>query len=42
VLSGRSYATSVLIVLLSSTASFAVVSQRLYRLDLLGVLKAHE
>ena len=42
VLSGRSYSTAVLIVLLASTASFAVVSLRLHKLDLLGVLKAHE
>jgi putative ABC transport system permease protein len=42
VLSGRSYSTAVLIVLLSSGASFAVVSRRLHQLDLLGVLKAHE
>ena len=42
VLSGRSYSTAVLIVLLSSAASFAVVSMRLHKLDLLGVLKAHE
>ena len=42
VLSGRSYSTAVLIVLASSAASFAVVSLRLHKLDLLGVLKAHE
>ena len=42
VLSGRSYSTAVMIVLLSSAASFAVVSRRLHKLDLLGVLKAHE
>ncbi len=42
VLSSRSYATAVLILLLSSAASFTVVSLRLHKLDLLGVLKAHE
>ena len=42
VLSGRSYSTAVLIVLLASASSFAVVSRRLHKLDLLGVLKAHE
>ena len=42
VLSGRSYSTAVLIVLASSAASFAVVSLRLHKLDLLDVLKAHE
>ena len=42
VLSGRSYSTAILIVLASSAASFAVVSMRLHKLDLLGVPKAHE
>ena len=42
VLTSRSYSTAVLILLLSSAASFAVVSLRLHKLDLLGVLKAHE
>jgi putative ABC transport system permease protein len=42
VLASRTYATAVLIVLLSSAFSFAVVSRRIYRLDLLGVLKAAE
>jgi putative ABC transport system permease protein len=42
VLTGRTYATAVLIVLLSSGLSFAVVSRRIRKLDLLGVLKARE
>lgn len=41
-LSARSYATAVLVVLLSSTVSFAVVSRGLRHLDLLGVLKARD
>ncbi len=42
VLTSRTYATAVLIVLLSSTMSFFVVSGRIRHLDLLGVLKARE
>lgn len=42
VLTGRTYATAVLIVLVSSGLSFAVVSRRIRKLDLLGVLKARE
>ncbi len=42
VLSARSYATAVLIVLLSAGFSFAVVSRRLHKLDLLSVLKARD
>lgn len=42
VLTGRAYATAALIVLLSSGLSFAVVSRRIVKLDLLGVLKARE
>jgi putative ABC transport system permease protein len=42
VFTARSYATAVLIVLLSSGLSFAVVSRRIYKLDLLGVLKARD
>ncbi|MBI4774729.1 MAG: ABC transporter permease [Deltaproteobacteria bacterium] len=42
ILTSRTYATSVLIVLLSSGLSFAVVSRRIRKLDLLGVLKARE
>jgi len=42
ILTSRTYATSVLIVLLSSGLSFAVVSRRVRKLDLLGVLKAGE
>ena len=38
----RSYATAVLVVLVSSTVSFAVVSRGLRHLDLLGVLKARD
>ncbi len=40
VLTGRSYAAAVLIVLLSSGLSFAMVSRRIVNLDLLDVLKA--
>ncbi|MEZ4601060.1 MAG: FtsX-like permease family protein [Syntrophotaleaceae bacterium] len=42
VLTARSFATAVLIVLASSGLSFAVVSRRIRRLDLLAVLKARE
>jgi putative ABC transport system permease protein len=42
ILTGQTYATAVLIVLLSSGLSFAVVSRRIRKLDLLGVLKARE
>jgi putative ABC transport system permease protein len=42
VLTGRTYATAVLIVLLSSILSFAAVSQRIHKLDLIGALKAPE
>lgn len=42
VLTQRTYATAVLIVLLSAGFSFAVVSRRIRQLDLLGVLKARD
>lgn len=42
VLTPRTYATAVMIVLLSSGFSFAVVSRKLRHLDLLGVLKARD
>lgn len=42
VLSSRSYATAVLIVVTSATISCAIVSARIRQLDLLGVLKASE
>lgn len=42
VLTTRTYATAVLIVLVSSGFSFAVVSRRLRHLDLLAVLKARD
>jgi len=42
VLSPKSYAMAVLVVLLSSGLSFALVSLRIHKLDLLGVLKAKE
>ncbi|MFZ7126162.1 MAG: ABC transporter permease [Desulfobacterales bacterium] len=42
ILTSRTYATAVLIVLLSSGLSFAVVGRRIRNLDLLGVLKARE
>jgi putative ABC transport system permease protein len=42
VLTPRAYATAVLIVLASSTFSFAIVSRRIRNLDLIGVLKARD
>jgi putative ABC transport system permease protein len=42
ILTHRTYATAMLIVLLSSGVSFAVVSRRIRKLDLIGVLKARE
>ena len=42
VLTSWTYVTAVLIVLLSSALSFAVVSRRIHTLDLIGVLKARE
>lgn len=42
VLSSRTYATAVLIVLLSAGFSFFTVSRRIHNLDLLGVLKARD
>lgn len=42
VISMRSYATATLIVLLSSSISFWVVSRKIHELDLLGVLKARD
>jgi len=42
VVTGRAYATAATVVLLSSSVSFAVVSRRIVRLDLLSVLKARE
>ena len=42
VISGSSYATAVVIVLVASAFSFAVVLRRLRRLDLLGVLNAKD
>lgn len=42
VLTTRTYTTAVLIVVVSSAFSFAVVSRRLRHLDLLGVLKARD
>jgi putative ABC transport system permease protein len=42
VLTGKSYAMAVLVVLMSSGLSFALVSRRIYDLDLLGVLKAKD
>ena len=42
VLSAHTYATAVLIVLVSATISFAVVSRRVRELDLLSVLKARD
>ena len=42
VLTSRAYATAVLVVLLSSIASFAMAARRVHHLDLLAVLKARE
>ena len=42
VLTSRTYLTAVLIIVFSSSLSFAVVSRRLRELDLIGVLKARE
>jgi putative ABC transport system permease protein len=42
VITSSSYGTAVLIVLIASSISFAVVSRRIHHLDLLGVLKARE
>jgi len=42
VLTSRTYATAILVVLIASTLSFAAVSGRIRHLDLLGVLKAHD
>lgn len=42
ILTHQTYATAILIVLLSASISFAVVSRRIRNLDLLGVLKARE
>ncbi len=42
ILTTKSYASAVIVVLTSATLSFAVVSRRLHQLDLLGVLKARE
>lgn len=42
ILTAQSYATAVLIVLVSSSVSFALVSRGLRQLDLLGVLKARD
>jgi putative ABC transport system permease protein len=42
VLTGRAYATAVLVVLSSSMASFLVVGRRIRKLQLLAVLKAPE
>jgi putative ABC transport system permease protein len=42
ILTPHSYAMAVVVVLCSSALSFAVVSRRLAKLDLLGVLKARD
>jgi putative ABC transport system permease protein len=41
-LTSRTYVTAVMIVLISSGMSFAMVSRRIVKLDLLGVLKARD
>ncbi len=42
ILTHQTYATAILIVLVSAAVSFAVVGRRIKQLDLLGVLKARE
>jgi putative ABC transport system permease protein len=42
VLTSQTFGMAVLVVLISSTLSFALVSRRLHNLDLLGVLKARD
>jgi putative ABC transport system permease protein len=42
VLTSQTYAMAVVVVLVSASLSFALVSRRLHRLDLLGVLKARD
>lgn len=42
ILSARSYATAVLVIVVSSSLSFAVVSRRIRQLDLLSVLNARD
>jgi putative ABC transport system permease protein len=42
ILSPRSYATAVLVILVSSSLSFFVVSRRIRSLDLLSVLNARD
>ena len=42
ILSGRSFATAVLIVTVSASVSFALVSRGIWKLDLLSVLKARD
>jgi putative ABC transport system permease protein len=42
VLTSRTYATAILVVVVASTLSFAVVSGRIRDLDMLGVLKARD
>ena len=42
VLTSRTYVTAVLVILVSSALSFAVVSRRIHRLNLLDVLKARD
>jgi putative ABC transport system permease protein len=42
VLTSQTYGTAVLVVLISSSLSFALVTRRLHHLDLLGVLKARD
>ncbi len=42
ILTARSYTLALLVVLTSATVSFALVSRRIHKLDLLGVLKARD
>lgn len=42
ILTSQSYASAVLVVVISATLSFALVSRRIRKLDLIGVLKARD
>ena len=42
VLTSQTFGMAILVVLISATLSFALVSRRLHHLDLLGVLKARD
>jgi putative ABC transport system permease protein len=42
ILTSQSYASAVLVVLISATLSFTLVSRRIRELDMIGVLKARD